>query len=67
MAEVPFLLWTQVGPRDHLLDGGHIPHRKGCFRGTYSNLSLPFDILDIICKMAGAMWPLATNTVTTCC
>jgi len=31
--EMPFGLWTQVGPRNHVLDGGQDPPCKGQFWG----------------------------------
>jgi len=27
--EMPFAVWTRVGPRNHILDGVQIPHAKG--------------------------------------
>jgi len=29
--EMPFGLWTRVGPRNHVLDGDPDPHGKGQF------------------------------------
>jgi len=29
--EMPFGLWAQMGPRNHVLDGVQIPHGKGQF------------------------------------
>jgi len=34
--EMPFGLRTHVGPGNHVLDGVHIPHGKGQFRGGRS-------------------------------
>jgi len=31
--EMPFGLWTRVGPRNHVLDGGPDPHGKRQFWG----------------------------------
>jgi len=31
--EMPFGLWARVGPRNHVLDGVHMPHGKGQFLG----------------------------------
>jgi len=33
LIKMPFGLWTRVGPRNHVLDGVQIPHRKWLFRG----------------------------------
>jgi len=32
--DVTFGLWTLVGPRNHVLDGVHIPHAKNNFEGV---------------------------------
>jgi len=31
--EMPFGLWTRVGPSKHVLDGGPDPHANGNFEG----------------------------------
>jgi len=31
LIEMPFGLWTLVGPKNHVLDGVQIPHAKGQF------------------------------------
>ena len=31
--KVPFEMWTHGGPKDHVLDGILIPHKKGNFEG----------------------------------
>jgi len=33
LIEMPFGLWTWVGPRKHILDGAQIPHAKGQLLG----------------------------------
>ena len=38
--ELPFGLRTSVGPGNHVLDGGQIPHGKGQIRNTRSALRL---------------------------
>jgi len=31
--EMPFGVWTRVGPKKHVLDGVQVPHAKGKFEG----------------------------------
>ena len=33
LIEMPFALWTRVGPRKHVLDGGTDPWEKAISRG----------------------------------
>jgi len=40
--EMPLGLWTRVGPRNYVLDGGPDPHAKGNFEGGSNKRCLRF-------------------------
>jgi len=43
--EMPFGLWTRVGPKKHVLDGAQIPHAKGQLLAERTCPAMPNDIL----------------------
>ena len=43
--EMPFGLWTRVGPQKHVLDGAQIPHAKGQLLAERTCPAMPNDIL----------------------
>ena len=61
--EIPFVMWTMVGLKNHVLDWGPGPVVRGTFEGIYFGMCA-FDILRFICNGAvHAMQPLATSAV----
>jgi len=50
--QMPFGLWTRMGPSKHVLDGAKMPHAKGQLLGERTCLGMPNDTAVSCAKMA---------------
>lgn len=69
---VPFGVWTHVGPKNHVFDEAPIPMESGNFEDMtrpvvkYKNIRRSFDVINLIRYVAAVMRPLVARTATTC-
>ena len=70
--DVPFGVWTHVGPKNHVFDEAPIPMESGNFEDMsrpvvkYKNIRRTFDVINLIRYVAAVMRPLVARTATTC-